>query len=155
LIKKVLLDTSFLIRLMNNKDPLHKNAYEYYNHFLEKEWEMYLSTIVISEYCVKDKIENLPLEHFKIIVFDFEDAKKSGQFFNSLKAKSFSTIKRNVVINDCKLIAQIVNRNIDGYVTNDVKSIEKIINPLKTKFKFNIEIITLNQSLKEYEGRLL
>jgi len=140
---------------MNNKDPLHKNAYEYYNHFLEKEWEMYLSTIVISEYCVKDKIENLPLEHFKIIVFDFEDAKKSGQFFNSLKAKSFSTIKRNVVINDCKLIAQIVNRNIDGYVTNDVKSIEKIINPLKTKFKFNIEIITLNQSLKEYEGRLL
>lgn len=33
----VLLDTSFIIRLMDESDPLHKNAVGYFKHFLEND----------------------------------------------------------------------------------------------------------------------
>ncbi len=44
----ILLDTSFCIRLLKKDDILHKNAGDYFEYFLEKKVEMYLSSIVIS-----------------------------------------------------------------------------------------------------------
>ena len=32
---KVLLDTSFFIRLLNDEDPLHENALGYFKYFLQ------------------------------------------------------------------------------------------------------------------------
>ena len=80
----ILLDTSFCIRLLKQDDPLHKNAYEYFQYFLENKIEMFLSTIVISEYSVKDDIANLPLQTMKIIPFDFLDGKIAGEFYSIL-----------------------------------------------------------------------
>ena len=45
----ILLDTSFCIRLLKKDDSLHKNAYEYFQYFIENKIEMYLSSIVVSE----------------------------------------------------------------------------------------------------------
>ncbi|MGX1023886.1 putative nucleic acid-binding protein [Psychroflexus sp. MBR-150] len=33
----VLLDTSFFIRLLNDEDPLHSNAVNYFKYFLEND----------------------------------------------------------------------------------------------------------------------
>ncbi len=56
---KVLLDTSFCIRLLKHDDEYHENAVEYYKYFLEQKTDMFLSTIVVSEYSVKDDPDNL------------------------------------------------------------------------------------------------
>jgi len=48
----VLLDTSFFIRLLNDEDPLHKNAVGYFKYFLENDIVLKVSTISIAEYCV-------------------------------------------------------------------------------------------------------
>ena len=61
----VLLDTSFFIRLLNDEDPLHKNAVGYYKYFLENETALKISTISIAEYCTMGKLEDLPLRIFK------------------------------------------------------------------------------------------
>lgn len=37
-----MLDTSFLIRLMKDNDPLHKAAVDYYEYLLEKDYVLYV-----------------------------------------------------------------------------------------------------------------
>ena len=42
--KIAMLDTSFLIRLLKEDDPLHESAKAYYQHFLENNFVLYVST---------------------------------------------------------------------------------------------------------------
>lgn len=85
-IKTILLDNSFVTRLLKSNDEYHQNAIEYFQYFLENEIILYLSTIVISEYAVADNPDNLlALEAFQILEFDYGDAKLSGEYFAFLK----------------------------------------------------------------------
>ncbi len=71
----VLLDTSFLIRLLKKDDELHNNAYQYYRYFLEKGFVLKVSTISIAEYCVRGEIDELPLRSLQILPFNIDHAK--------------------------------------------------------------------------------
>lgn len=85
-IRSVLLDNSFCIRLLKSDDDYHQNAIDYFEHFLENGIEMYLSTIVVSEYAVGDNPDNLlSLNAFRLLEFDYADAKTAGSFFLELK----------------------------------------------------------------------
>ena len=152
----ILLDTSFCIRLLKQDDPLHKNAYEYFQYFLENKIEMFLSTIVISEYSVKDDITNLPLKTMKIIPFDFLDGKVAGEFYSILtnNRNKIQDIDRLIVKDDCKLIAQIYNRKIEAYITKDRKSFSQFFEPLQREKNFSLDFLDLSISLKNYKGEL-
>ena len=152
----ILLDTSFCIRLLKQDDPLHTNAYEYFQYFLENKIEMYLSTIVISEYSVKDEITNLPLQTMKIIPFDFLDGKIAGEFYSILTNNKTNVqgIERLVVKDDCKLIAQIYNRKIEAYITKDRKSFSQFFEPLQKEKKFFLLFLDLTIPLKDFKGEL-
>ena len=58
----VILDTSFMIRLLSESDPLHSNAKGYFRYFLENNIPMYFSTVSIAEYCVKGDFYDLPFQ---------------------------------------------------------------------------------------------
>lgn len=152
----ILLDTSFCIRLLKQDDPLHKNAYEYFQYFLENKIEMFLSTIVISEYSVKDDIANLPLQTMKIIPFDFLDGKIAGEFYSILTNNKTNIlgIERLVVKDDCKLIAQIYNRKIEAYITKDRKSFSQFFEPLQKEKNFSLLFLDLTIPLNDYKGEL-
>ena len=152
----VLLDTSFCIRLLKKDDPLHQNAIEYFQYFLEQKIEIYISTIAIAEYSVKDDPVNLPLKMMKIIPFDYFDGKTAGEFHSILLEQKNITqdIDRNVVKDDCKLIAQLYNRKIEGYITKDRKSFGHIIKPITELRGFSIKLIDFSFSLKEFKGEL-
>lgn len=152
----ILLDTSFCIRLLKSNDPLHQNAKEYFKYFLEQKIEIYLSSIVIAEYSVKDDANNLPLEFVKIIPFDFFDGKTAGEFHSILinNNKQVKNIERNVIKDDCKLIAQIFNRNIQGYITKDKKSFNQIINPILETKAFTVELLDLEIPLRDFKSEL-
>jgi predicted nucleic acid-binding protein len=150
----ILLDTSFCIRLLKKDDSLHQNAVDYFQYFLEKKIEMYLSSIVVSEYSVKDDINNLPLRTFKIIPFDFFDGKTAGEFHSILLNNKSQNSERLVVKDDCKLIAQLYNRKIQAYITKDRKSFSQIIQPLMNTKGFSVELIDLEIGLKTYLGEL-
>ena len=67
-IKSVLLDCSFCIRLLKRDEEFHENCVEYFRYFTENHIEMYLSTIVVSEYSVGDDAENLlSLNSFRLL----------------------------------------------------------------------------------------
>lgn len=45
-----MLDTSFLIRLLKEDDTLHASAKAYFQHFLENNFVLYVSTVAIAEW---------------------------------------------------------------------------------------------------------
>jgi predicted nucleic acid-binding protein len=152
----ILLDTSFCIRLLKSNDDLHQNAKDYFKYFLQKKIEIYLSSIVIAEYSVKDDPANLPLEFVKIIPFDFFDGKTAGEFHSILliHKEQVANIERNVIKDDCKLLAQLFNRNIHGYITKDRKSFSQIIGPIRASQSFELKLLDLEIPFRDFKGEL-
>jgi len=156
-IKTVLVDNSFVTRLLKSDDPFHKNVVDYYEYFLENKITMFLSTIVVSEYAVADNPDNLlSLNSFQLVEFDYVDAKISGKFFAELKDDTTlrANESRTVIINDIKLFAQIHNRGYDAFISKDRKSLFQIIEPLKESCGLNLQFIDLSTPLNERIGRL-
>lgn len=106
----VILDTSFMIRLLSESQPLHPNALGYFKYFLEHEIPMYFSTVSVAEYCVKGDFEDLPFQNIQILPFNTFHAKEAGKFANALfEAKSKGLIEipnRLIIPNDSKIFAQ-------------------------------------------------
>jgi predicted nucleic acid-binding protein len=156
-ISSVLLDNSFCIRLLKSDDEYHQNAKDYFEYFLENGIEMYLSTIVVSQYAVGDDPDNLlSLNAFRLLEFDYADAKTAGGFFSELKGNEplRASEQRKVIINDIKLFSQIHNRKIDSYITKDRKSLSKMIEPLGKSHNLNFEFIDLTIPLNDKLGKL-
>ena len=156
-IESVLLDSSFCIRLLKSDADFHKNTVDYFEYFLENGIEMYLSTIVVSEYAVGDDPDNLlSLNTFRLLEFDYADAKFAGKFLSTLRnlGKFGDFGDRKVVINDIMLFSQIHNRKIDAFITKDRKSLAKMIQPLSDSYSLNFEFIDLSLSLNDKLGRL-
>jgi predicted nucleic acid-binding protein len=152
----VMLDTSFCIRLLKKDDEYHKNVVEYFEYFLNNKIELYLSTIAVAEYSVKDDPQNLPMRTMKIVPFDFFDGKRAGEFFKILMENKsvFEGTVRDVIKDDCKILAQIANRNIEGYITKDKSSFNKIINPILNHTHLEIELLDLAIPLSTYKNEL-
>ncbi|MDV3665997.1 hypothetical protein CMU51_18260 [Elizabethkingia anophelis] len=156
-IKTILLDNSFVTRLLKSDDEYHLNVVEYFKYFLENKIILYLSTIVVSEYAVADNPDNfLSLKTFQILEFDYNDAKISGEYYAFLKDNPDvrNSEERKVIINDLKLFAQIKNRNIDAFITKDRSALPKMINPLKENMGLHFEYLDLTIPLRDKLGLL-
>lgn len=154
----VLLDTSFFIRLLNDEDPLHKNAVGYYKYFLENEIALRISTISIAEYCVHGKLEDLPLKNLQIIPFNLKDAERTGEFasilFSESKITKISLSPRAIIPNDSKLFAQAdLDKSITHFVTSDVRS-KKTLALLKKGASPKFGIISIDIPYTEAFGIL-
>lgn len=57
--ESILLDNSFVTRLLKSDDEFHANVREYLEYFLEQKIVLYLSTIVVGEYAAADDPDNL------------------------------------------------------------------------------------------------
>jgi predicted nucleic acid-binding protein len=155
-INSVMLDTSFCIRLMDQADPLHQNALDYYKYFLTEKISLHVSTIVIAEYAVGDDPANLPLNNLQIETFDFLDAIAAGQFHKEIKGNSHNIpeYNRRIIANDVKIFAQIKTKNIDAIISKDVNSIKQYHTPLTNLNLVNFKFIDLTTPLNLTLGQL-
>jgi predicted nucleic acid-binding protein len=154
----VLLDTSFFVRLLNDEDPLHNNAKGYFRYFLENEIILKVSTISIAEYCVKGKIDELPLRNIQIIPFNLDQAKRTGEFagviFEESKIDKEKLSPRAIIPNDSKLFAQAdLDKSITYFVTSDSRS-KITFSALKRRINPKFEIIDISRPYNETFGVL-
>jgi len=111
-LKSVLLDTSFLITLLNNARSHHKTATDYFYHWTTNKVRLYASTIVIAEYSVKGKLADMVMQHLVVLPFNYDHALKAGELVaaqtEAKKNKSWPQAgnERDAVKDDIKLFAQ-------------------------------------------------
>lgn len=141
-----LLDTSFFIRLNNETDALHSNATNYLRFLIQNNFQLYLSTISIAEYCVIGEFDELPLKYLNIIFLDTEHAKIAGKLAKIIfENKDKLRLKeRNIIANDTKLFAQAnYIKEIKYYITSDTES-GKMYALLKDKIDIDFDFIDLS-----------
>lgn len=154
--KCVLLDTSFFIRLLNDQDPLHQNTRGFYRHFLQNGVQLKCSTISVAEYCVRGKIEQLPVKDLQILPFNLLHAVKAGEFANIVftQKDTLNLSSRSIIPNDSKLFAQAnVEKEINYFATSDAECV-KIYNLLNENVFLGFEIINIRGSLSSFLGTL-
>jgi len=156
--KAVLLDTSFFLRFLNDRDPLFKNADGYFRYFINNNIAMVISTISIAEYCVEGNVHELPLRNLQITPFNLDHSKRAGEFakivFEAKKNTKFEVTNRNIIPNDTKLFAQADSeKTIKYYLSSDKESL-KIYNLIKKNLSLNFHFIDLTVPYNETFGLL-
>ncbi len=154
----VLLDTSFFIRLLNDTDRLHKNAIDYFRYFLENEIPLKVSTISIAEYCVKGKLDELPLKNIRILPFNLDQAEKTGEFaaiiFKENNTSDEKLSPRAIIPNDSKLFAQAdIDKTVTYFITSDKRS-KKTYAALAKGVTPKFEIVDIETPYNEVFGIL-
>jgi predicted nucleic acid-binding protein len=152
----VLLDTSFFIRLLNDQDQLHLNVLGYYQYFLQNQFILKCSTISIAEYCVKGKIDELPLKDLQILPFNVNHAVRAGELARLVfdNKGTLNLPDRRIIPNDSKLFAQAdTEPQILHFATSDEECI-KIFEFLKTQTKLQFDLINIRLPHNETFGLL-
>ena len=137
--KRIILDASFLINLLNSKLSAHENAVGFYREFLNRKSEFLLSAINMAEYLVKGDIDDLPLRNIRLIDYAIEDALITADLHRKIGVKN--RYPREVAKDDLKVIAQAVNYNCSVILTAD-SDFEKYIREVD----FEIEIINISKT---------
>ena len=119
-----LLDTSFLITLVNPDRSRHETAKSYYREALLRAVPMYLSTIVAAEFQVGQPLQTLPLHQFIVLPFNFDHAVMAGNLLSALMqtARDWEG-QRGAVKDDVKLIAQAECSAVPFVLTADEQTL--------------------------------
>jgi hypothetical protein len=124
-LNSVLLDTSFLISFSDPARPNHLVALAYYRECVRRQIPMYLSTIVISEFQVKQAINDLPLRNFVVLPFNVDHAMKSGLMIRNMARDADDDRVR--VKDDFKLLAQCDCEGVSHLISEDASTLAKYL----------------------------
>lgn len=137
----VLLDTSFLISLVDGKRANHSIAAQYYRLMLEQQSPMFFSAIVAAEFAIKQPITDLPLKNFRCIPFNITHSTESARLWNLLVRDSGDN--RAVVRDDIKLMAQAAHESIPFILTEDASTLYKYCERLRDTGALRVRAIRL------------
>ena len=125
-----LLDTSFLITLVNANRPRHETAKQFYRHMLQNDVPMYFSAVVAAEFGIKQAVADLPLGNFRILNFNISHGQKAADLWNALGKRDDGDV-RAVVRDDVKLLAQASHEKICFILTEDESTLYKYCERLR------------------------
>lgn len=138
----VLLDTSFLITLVDQHRRHHEIAAKYYRLMLEEQVPMFFSAIVAAEFAIKQSITELPLKNFRAIPFNIPHGQEAGRLWNLLLSPEDNT-PRAVARDDLKLIAQAIHESIPFILTEDASTLHKYCERLTAAGRGRVRAIKL------------
>ncbi len=155
--KRIFLDTSFLIRLLNREDPDHAHARAYFDRFRKDKASLLLSTIVMAEYGIGDEIDHLPFRHTQVIPFNSNHARRAAIFakaaFAARRKGAVILEKRIVIPNDTKLMAQAQEEKADLFITRD-DNCTSLHNFLKSEMLVDFDLLDLRTPPATFFGEL-
>ena len=126
---KALLDTSFLITLVNSHRVHHQVARDYYRHMIDNQIHMFVSSIAVSEFVVKEALTDLPVSNLIFLPFNVTDGIESARLCNVLVRDEGD--HRQAVKDDIKLLGHGSREKIPFVLTDDKKTMFKYCNRLR------------------------
>ena len=138
-----ILDTGFLISLVDRNRPFHETAKEYYKYFLENGITMFLPTIVAAEFEIKQPISDLPLRNFRVLPFNLGDAIRCAKLNFSYYRNKHKAGQRDAVKDDFKIIAQAVEQDARLLLTEDAETISVYCDHLREDDKIKFRVVSL------------
>jgi predicted nucleic acid-binding protein len=156
-VRGVLVDTSFLIRLLKTDDPLHTNAKAWFKELMDRKVPMFLSTIVLAEWCVKGSLDQLPVRNLRVLPFNVDHALRAGPLADVLlqNRTPVRSDERNLVLNDVKLLAQAeASPEITHILTKDGGYAKRITLLREKGHVVNTQVLDLNVPMASSLGRL-
>ena len=125
--KSVLLDSGFLIRLMNPDEPLHQVALNLFKKYIVSGIVCKVSTIALAEYGVKGDLRFLPTNYLQYVPFMYAHAQTASVFMRKIiqvKQERGAVIMPRVIIpNDTKMFAQAsAEPDVIAFVSADAES---------------------------------
>lgn len=145
---KVCVDTSWLIRFSDPDKDDHACAVEYFRHCFANGHDIFLSTLVISEFEVRQDSSTLPLQYFNIIPFNYEHATLSAKFQKFILDQPALEAPRVVVRNDIAILAQAHIEGCNTILTQDGGSLAKWADRLRTSGLSSVYPILLKDGYK-------
>ena len=144
--KAVLLDSGFLIRLMNPAEPLHQVALNLFKEYVTSGIVCCVSTIALAEYGVKGDLRFLPAKYLQYLPFQYRHAEVAAQFMRRIiqvKQERGAVIQPRVIIpNDTKMFAQAsAEQDIVSFVSADAEA-KKVYDLLETP---NFEFVNIRE----------
>jgi predicted nucleic acid-binding protein len=137
----VVLDTSFLITLADATRVHHPAAREYWRHFTENGMPIFLSTIVVSEFCIRQEIPAEILRSCVVLPFNWDDAIRVAKL-DFTKARQ-SDESRDALKDDVKIIAQAFVKDAGYVITDDTRTFYRYAQQLATSGVANFKPIKL------------
>lgn len=135
------MDTSFLITLADNSRHHHAIARSFWRHFIENQIPIYLSTIVVSEFCVKQEIDPHILRCCVVLPFNWDDAiRVSSLDWKPLRPPG---VERDALKDDVKIIAQAARVEAAFVITDDSGSFFRFCEAFKTTRKVEFKALKL------------
>lgn len=125
----VLVDTSFLITLADPERANHGTAVAYWKFFRENQIPIYLSAIVVSEFEVRQSIDEAVRRACFPLVFDFDAAALAARFDREREREP--GITRQAVKDDLKIIAQAVAKAVAFVISDDHDTFAKYVGRLQ------------------------
>ena len=121
----MLLDPRFLIPSVDPTRANHAAAVLYHRECVQWQVPRYLSTIVISEFQVKQAINDLPLRSFVVLPFNVDHAMLCGVLIKNMTRESQDDRVR--VKDDFKLLAQCECELITHLICEDASTLAKYL----------------------------
>lgn len=113
----ILVDTCFLISLVNKGDPLHANAEAYFRWALAEKIPLYMSAITLSEFQQKQELGIL--ENFKILIFGLSEIAAQHKHFSRDDVSGLPSDQKVLVKDDIKILATCLAHEIDTVLSSD------------------------------------
>jgi predicted nucleic acid-binding protein len=145
---KILIDTCFLISLVNEQDGLHTNAEDYFRHFIAERADLFISTIALAEFMERQGELEI-IENFKVLSFDMDEARALNKHFSraDVNANGSTAQSRIAFKDDMKIVATALSREIDSILSanNDLN---------KIAMEKGLKVIDYGRPLSIYLGTL-
>jgi predicted nucleic acid-binding protein len=126
-VNSVLLDTSFLITLSDPARERHDVALRYYKECISRHVPMMLSSVVISEFHVRQSVNDLELRNFIVLPFNVDHAMSCGLLLREMLANREHAEDRVRVKDDMKLAAQCQCEDISHILTEDANTLVRYV----------------------------
>jgi predicted nucleic acid-binding protein len=142
-----LLDTSFLITLADKNRAHHAAALRYWQYLLEHKIPIFLSTIVVSEFCVKQEILPEILQCCVVLPFNWDDAQRAAKL--DWKRVRPAGVERDALKDDIKIIAQAARVDAEFVITDDSNSFYAYCTTFKVAGEVQFTAIKLEDGFVE------